>query len=164
MKNKYIKSLLLGLAMICSLPILAQNKVVQGTVVDETGEPVIGATVRVEGTKTATITDIDGNYKVDAPADAKIIISFIGYKDTTTKGGRVQLAAAYNDLNEVVVVGYGSQKKKEVTGSVASLKSEDFNAGVKNSLSEVVESYFLLCLRCLEAGFICTLFEYRLGK
>ena len=111
MNNKYIKTLFLGLAMTCALPALAQNKVVQGTVVDENGEPVIGATVRVEGTKIATVTDFDGNYKVDAPADANIVISYIGYKDTNTKGGRVALDTDYNDLDEVVVVGYGTQKR-----------------------------------------------------
>lgn len=142
MKTKYIKSLLLGLAMIFTLPVLAQNNVVQGTVVDETGEPVIGATIRVEGTKTATITDIDGNYKVEAPAGANIIISYIGYKDTKTKGGKVALAAAYNDLNEVVVVGYGSQKKAHLTGSVANVPMEDIQdlatGNLASSLSGLV--------------------------
>ena len=107
MKTKYIKSLLLGLAMIFTLPVLAQNNVVQGTVVDETGEPVIGATIRVEGTKTATITDIDGNYKVEAPAGANIIISYIGDKDIQKNGGNEAFAAAYNDLHDVAVAGYG---------------------------------------------------------
>lgn len=125
MNNKYIKTLFLGLAMTCVLPALAQNKVVQGTVVDENGEPVIGATVRVEGTKIATVTDFDGNYKVDAPADANIVISYIGYKDTNTKGGRVALDTDYNDLDEVVVVGYGVQKKAHLTGSVANVPMED---------------------------------------
>lgn len=125
MNNKYIKTLFLGLAMTCALPALAQNKVVQGTVVDENGEPVIGATVRVEGTKIATVTDFDGNYKVDAPADANIVISYIGYKDTNTKGGRVALDTDYNDLDEVVVVGYGVQKKAHLTGSVANVPMED---------------------------------------
>ncbi|MBO5314213.1 MAG: TonB-dependent receptor [Prevotella sp.] len=125
MNNKYIKTLFLGLAMTCALPTLAQNKVVQGTVVDENGEPVIGATVRVEGTKIATVTDFDGNYKVDAPADANIVISYIGYKDTNTKGGRVALDTDYNDLDEVVVVGYGTQKKAHLTGSVANVPMED---------------------------------------
>lgn len=125
MNNKYIKNLFLGLAMTCALPALAQNKVVQGTVVDENGEPVIGATVRVEGTKIATVTDFDGNYKVDAPADANIVISYIGYKDTNTKGGRVALDTDYNDLDEVVVVGYGVQKKAHLTGSVANVPMED---------------------------------------
>lgn len=116
--KKYIKMLALCLALLCTVPALAQDKVVRGTVVDEAGEPVIGATVRVQGTKVATVTDLDGNYSITVPSNGKILISYIGYKDVLTTGGKIQLASSNNELNEVVVVGYGTQKKSHLTGSV----------------------------------------------
>lgn len=100
-----------GLAMTCALPAMAQNRVVQGTVLDDLGEPVIGATVKVAGTKTAVVTDMDGNYKLDVPKGGKIVVSYIGFKETTTTGGTVKLAVDDKTLEEVVVVGYGTQKK-----------------------------------------------------
>ena len=123
--NKTIKSFLLGIAMLSALPMMAQNKVVTGTVIDELGEPVIGATVRVEGTKTATVTDFDGNYKLEVPQNGKVVISYIGYKDTPTTGGKVQLETNNTDLQEVVVVGYGVQKKAHLTGSVGTVDMND---------------------------------------
>ncbi len=121
--RKYIISLCLGLLM--ALPALAQNKTQQGSVVDETGEPVIGATVKVEGTNVATVTDLDGNYKLDVPKNGKVVISYIGYKDVVTTGGRVQLEEDNSTLEEVVVVGYGTQKKAHLTGSVATVPVDE---------------------------------------
>ena len=121
--KRYIISLCLGLLM--ALPALAQNKTQQGTVVDENGEPVIGATVKVEGTKDATVTDLDGNYKLDVPKNGKVIVSYIGYKDMVTTGGRVQLEEDNSTLEEVVVVGYGTQKKAHLTGSVATVPVDE---------------------------------------
>ena len=77
--KRYIKTLCLSLMLIFSASALAQNQTVTGTVLDETGEPIIGATVTVKGTKTTTITDIDGNYKLSVPKGAKVVISYIGY-------------------------------------------------------------------------------------
>ena len=125
MKRNIFKTLFLALAMMCSLPALAQNKTVTGTVIDETGEPVIGATVRVEGTQTAVVTDLDGNYSIEVPKDGKIVVSYIGYKDMPTTGGRIQLQTDSNDLEEVVVVGYGVQKKAHLTGSVGTVPMDD---------------------------------------
>ena len=121
--KKYIISLCLGLLM--ALPALAQNKTQQGTVVDENGEPVIGATVKVEGTKDATVTDLDGNYKLDVPKNGKVVVSYIGYKDMVTTGGRIQLEEDNSQLEEVVVVGYGTQKKAHLTGSVATVPVDE---------------------------------------
>ena len=110
---------------------------VKGVVVDAAG-PVIGATVLEQGTTTGTSTGIDGDYllKVSGP-DATIEVSCIGYATQTFKASAmpatITLAEDAMFLDDVVVIGYGSQKKKEVTGSVASVKSEDFNAGVKTS-------------------------------
>ena len=135
---KKIKSLFLGLAMICAMPTFAQNKVVTGTVVDDLGEPVIGATVRVQGTKTATVTDFDGNYKIEVPKGGKVVVSYIGFKDTPTTGGKVQLATSSNDLEEVVVVGYGVQKKAHLTGSVGSVPMDDIQDLAGGSLGSAL--------------------------
>ncbi len=125
MRKKYIKSLTLGTMLMTSATVMAQSNVIQGTVVDETGEPVIGATVRVEGSKTATVTDLDGNYRIEAPAGKQVVVSYIGYNDASSKGGRLQLASADTDLNEVVVVGYGTQKKAHLTGAISTVPMED---------------------------------------
>ena len=124
--KRYIKALCLGMMLMFSTSALAQNQTVTGTVVDELGEPVIGATVTVAGTKTATVTDLDGNYKISAPAGAKVVISYIGYLPMTVKpGGKVQLQEDKQNLQEVVVVGYGSQKKAHLTGAVVTVPMDD---------------------------------------
>ena len=141
--KRYIKSLCLGMMLMWSASALAQNQTVSGTVVDELGEPVIGATVTVEGTKIATVTDLDGNYKIAAPAGAKVTISYIGYMPQTVKpGGTVKLEEDKQTLEEVVVVGYGSQKKAHLTGSIATVEMDDIqdlaNGGLATSLSGLV--------------------------
>ena len=141
--KKYIKTLCLGLMLMFSASALAQNQTVTGTVLDETGEPVIGATVTVAGTKTATVTDLDGNYKISAPADAKVVISYIGYMPMTVKpGGTVTLQEDKQTLEEVVVVGYGAQKKAHLTGSISTVPVDDIqdlaNGGLASSLSGLV--------------------------
>ncbi|MCQ2128424.1 MAG: TonB-dependent receptor [Bacteroidaceae bacterium] len=119
------KVILSIIALMCMTLTFAQNKVT-GTVVDELGEPVIGATVKVVGASTGVITDINGNYTIDVPKGAKVAISYIGYDtQTVTPGGKVQLKVASTDLNELVVVGYGVQKKAHLTGSVATVKMEE---------------------------------------
>ena len=142
MKHK-IFSLCLGMMLMWSASALAQNQTVSGTVVDEMGEPVIGATVMVEGTKIATVTDLDGNYQIAAPAGAKVTISYIGYMPQTVKpGGTVKLEEDKQTLEEVVVVGYGSQKKAHLTGSIANVEMDDVqdlaNGNLASSLSGLV--------------------------
>ena len=110
---------------------------VKGIVNDAMG-PVIGATILESGTTTGTSTGIDGDYvlKVSSP-DAVVEVSCIGYATQTFKASQLPAVITLSEdamfLDDVVVIGYGSQKKKEVTGSVASIKAEDFNAGVKSS-------------------------------
>ena len=125
--------LILGLGLAAN----AQGYQIKGVVEDALG-PVIGATVMEQGTTTGTSTGLDGDFilTVSGP-DATVEVSCMGYASRTFKASElpasIMLAEDSEFLDDVVVIGYGSQKKKEVTGSVASVKSEDFNAGVKTN-------------------------------
>lgn len=117
------------------------TKKISGIIVDAVGEPVIGANVLVKGTTNGVITDIDGNYTLnDVPTDAVISISYIGYQPQEFKASSKELAKVVltedsEMLDEVVVVGYGVQKKSSVTGAIASVKSEDLeNRTASNAL------------------------------
>ena len=128
----------LALSCIMGASVSAQNGYeVKGVVNDAMG-PVIGATILEAGTTTGTSTGIDGDYSLNVSSpDALIEVSCIGYATQTFKAVNLPAVITLLEdamfLDDVVVIGYGSQKKKEVTGSVASVKAEDFNAGVKNS-------------------------------
>ncbi len=101
-----------------------QQKSITGKVVDANGEPIIGATVRVKGTKIATITDIDGNFSLSAPEGSTVEISYVGYTPQTarlTSGVRVTIQEDSKTLGDVVVVGYGTMRKKDLTGSVVQI-------------------------------------------
>lgn len=107
-----------------------QTRKVQGTVVDDLGVPVIGANVSVKGTTNGTITDMDGNFLLEVPNNAILEITYIGYRpqEIAIKGQTrvdIKLAEDTQKLDEVVVVGYGTQKKATLTGAVASLKGEE---------------------------------------
>ena len=101
---------------------------VTGQVTDKTGETIIGATVKVVGTQNATVTDLDGNFKVNAKPGQTIEVTYIGYKTQTVKVGKGPLKIVLEDdtqvLNDVVVVGYGTMRKKDLTGSVVQIKPE----------------------------------------
>ena len=108
----------------------AQSITVKGKVVDQNNEPVIGATIGVENGKAKTITDIDGNYTLQVPANAELVVNYIGMKPTTQKvGGKREinfvLMDDVNQLQDVVVVGYGTQKRGSITGSVAAVKGDE---------------------------------------
>ena len=141
--KRYMKTLCIGLMLMFSASALAQDQTVTGTVLDELGEPIIGATVTVDGTKTATVTDLDGNYKLSVPKGSKITITYIGYMPmTVTPGGTVKLQEDKQTLEEVVVVGYGTQKKAHLTGSVSTVEVDDIqdlaNGGLASSLGGLV--------------------------
>ena len=144
MKNKILKSLCLGAAMVCSVSATAQNQTVKGTVVDENGEPVIGASVVIAGKQgQGVITDLDGNYTIQAPKGSKVTISYIGYiTQTVVPGGKVKLKEDSQNLEEVVVVGYGVQKKAHLTGAISTVpmdEIQDMSSGdVASSLSGLV--------------------------
>ena len=144
MKHK-ILSFGFGLLMaFASMPAMAQDQVVKGQVVDENGEPVIGASVTLASDKSkGTVTDFDGNYQLSVPKGGKITITYIGYMPQTIKpGGKTQLQVDSQSLDEVVVVGYGSQKKAHLTGSVSTVEMDDIqdlaNGGLATSLSGLV--------------------------
>jgi TonB-linked SusC/RagA family outer membrane protein len=110
--------------MTCWLGTFAANINVKGTVIDETDEPLIGASVMVKGDKLGTVTDIEGNFSLSVPADATLIFSYIGYDTKEVKvNGRttidVVLSSNVQELDQVVVIGYGTQKKADLTGSVS---------------------------------------------
>ena len=127
--------------MACAtMPAFAQNTDIKGTVVDENGEPVIGASVRVEGQEGGVITDLDGNYTIKAPKGAKVTITYIGYQPmTVTAGGRVQLVEDAQNLDELVVVGYGVQKKAHLTGSVATVDMDEIQDLTSGGLASTLE-------------------------
>ena len=133
MKNKTQSLSLMALALLFSVAMQAQIK---GTVLEPTGDPAIGASILQVGTTNGVITDFDGNFELNVPAGAQLQISYMGFQTQTVpakNGMVVNLVEDSHQLQEVVAIGYGSQKKKEVTGSVASVKAEDFNAGVHSS-------------------------------
>ena len=124
--------------------LLAQTQQVKGTVLDENGEPVIGASVIIVGSKgQGTVTDLDGNYTVSVPKGAKVKITYIGYKPQEVEAGQtIKLLPADTSLNEVVVVGYGSQKKAHLTGSIATVPMDEIqdlaSGGLASTLSGLV--------------------------
>ena len=107
---------------------LAQSQVSGKVTSTEDGLPVIGASVKVVGTNTGTVTDMDGNFSLNAPAGAKLEITYIGMEPQTVKAGRnmtVHLVPDQHSLDEVMVVAYGTAKKSAFTGSAAVLKTDD---------------------------------------
>lgn len=110
--------------------ISGQPQNISGTVIDESGEPIIGANVMVEGTSTGVITDLDGKYTINAPAGSNLKISYIGYVTQTVKAGRnstVKLVEDSKTLAEVVVIGYGTQRKSDLTGGLVSVDQKKLN-------------------------------------
>lgn len=128
MKNTFCLKPLGLLFMFCFIPlwVLAQKVSIQGTVKDKVGESVIGASVVEKGTTNGTITDFDGNFALEVPANATLVISYIGYKTQEIpvagkKKIQIILKEDTETLDEVVVIGYGSARKSDVTGSIASV-------------------------------------------
>lgn len=142
------KHILYSLCLLCmlwvALPAYAQNpatKTVTGTVVDEMGEPVVGATVIVMGSSIGITTDIDGKFTLQVPEKGKIQVSFIGYtKQTVTNlnNPKIVLKEDVNMMEEVVALGYGSGKQKNVTGSVEVIKAEELQDLSVSNLSEAL--------------------------
>ena len=126
----FTKKLQALLFLLCFFHLGAMAQIVRGTVSDEAGEPVIGAAVQVQGTRTGDVTDLNGKFSVEASSDATLIISYLGFVTETVRvNGRnniqVTLKEDVESLNDVVVIGYGTQKKKLVTGATIQVKGED---------------------------------------
>ena len=123
----------------------AQNMKVQGQVVDQDGQPLIGATVRLKGVQTGTVTDFDGKFTLDVPQNATLLVSYIGFKDRefAVRGranlGEIQLESDDNVLDQVVVVGYGTQKKADLTGSVAVVNADELKRVSHSNISSMLE-------------------------
>ena len=145
MKRTLIISIFASLLLaMLPLSVQAQGQMVKGTVVDETGEPVIGATIKIDGqTSGGTVTDLDGNYELEVPAGSKIVISYIGYlTQTVSPGGVIRLVEDNQSLEEVVVVGYGTQKMKNVTGAVETISPKDIQDLSVGSLGDALVGMF----------------------
>ena len=118
--------------LLCSTVMLAQNKV-SGTVLDATGEPLIGVSVLETGTNNGVVTDFNGDFTLTVKQGAKLTFSYVGYNSKTlaaANGMKVTLEEDNKVLNEVVVVGYGTMRRKDVTSSITTVKAEDLNRGV----------------------------------
>ena len=144
MKNMRFALLLFLVAALIPLSVSAQNVTLKGTVTDKTGETVIGATVVEKGNTTnGTITDIDGNFTISVPSNATIVISFVGMKTVEIPvKGKTSVQAIMEDdaqaLEEVVVIGYGTAKKKDLTGSVVSVNSKQIENIPVSNVSEAL--------------------------
>lgn len=129
-KRNFLRMFLAGVLMLLSLTAYAQERTVTGKVYDAAGEPIIGASVVIQGTTQGTITDIDGAFQLKVQPSQTLVVSFLGYKDVILPVGnkndfKITLEEDSKKLDEVVVVGYATQKKVNLTGSVASVSSKD---------------------------------------
>lgn len=139
LRLKALLVLLVGLFL--SIGAFAQQIAVKGHVKDTTGEPVIGANVLVKGTTNGTITDFDGNFMLNVPKDAILTVSFVGYKTAEVKAASSVMVTLEDDsqvLDAVVVIGYGSVKKNDMTGSVTAIKPDKLNKGLITNAQDMM--------------------------
>ena len=138
------RTCILLICMSICLNVSAQNvRLISGTVVDVTGEPVIGASVVVKGTTTGTATDIDGNFSFDVADNAVLVVSYIGYAiQEVPVAGKSQIRIVLKEdvqlLKELVVIGYGTVRKNDATGSVVAIKAEEINKGITTSPQDLL--------------------------
>lgn len=130
-----LRTATLSAGLFLSASAFAQQVVVKGNVVDETGEPVIGASVKVVGGTLGTVTDIDGNFTLNADKKSTIEVTYIGYEPVKMQAGQnltIHLKNTSSTLNEVVVIGYGAVKKSDLTGSVQARLKEQGSCGERS--------------------------------
>ena len=142
-KTKQRSFLLVALLLLGGLQLLAQTRTIKGVVTDaQNDDALIGATVMVDGEKGGTVTDLDGNFVLQVPSSAKKVkISYIGYVDkviTISDNMKVKLESDSQTLTDVVVIGYGTARKSDLTGSVATVKAKDFNKGLVSSPEQLI--------------------------
>ena len=120
-----------------------QGHTVKGKIVDENGEPMIGVTVRVNGGKAATVTDLDGNFSLNARPGDMLEISYVGYKTANVRAKssamNIQMEADVTGLDDVVVIGYGTVKKRDLTGAVTTMKNEDITIAPTGNVMEALQ-------------------------
>ena len=144
MRRDYLFKVFLILLAVFGMSVgaLAQQITVNGVVQDTQGEPIIGANILVKGTANGTITDLGGNFQLTTDADAILVISYIGYVSQEVPAQPVMNVTLREDaeqLDEVVVIGYGSVKKNDLSGSVVAIKAEDMNKGAVTSPQELIQ-------------------------
>ncbi len=143
MRNHLQRALVLSIGLILSITLFAKS--ISGTVRDANGETIVGASVLVQNTTTGTVTDLDGQYQLDVEAGKKIVISYVGYKTQTisvTDSRAVYNVTLEEDsevLEDVVVVGYGTQKRSDVTGAISSVSAKDIESFSTKSLAESLQ-------------------------
>lgn len=155
-KKKPLRSLMLSLIMLLPLSLLAQEIKVQGVVKDQTGEAVIGATVMQKGTSNGTVTDFDGNFSLSVPAEATLTISYIGFAtQDVAVGGKTEFQIVLKDdsqiLSEVVVVGYGTMRKSDLTGAIGSLGAKDMQDSPVSNIGQAIQGK-IAGLQVVDAG------------
>ncbi len=143
--TKTLTKLLFFMVFVLGISATYAQRMVTGMIKDaKTGEALIGASILVKGTTTGTITDIDGSYSLKAPVGSTLVVSYTGYPEKEMlvgESGNMDFSMEEGALlDEVVVVGYGTQKKRDVTGSIASLKEKDFNQGVITSADQLLQN------------------------
>lgn len=151
------KRLLLCLmTLLMPLSLLAQDIKVQGVVKDQTGETVIGATVMQKGTTNGTVTDFDGNFSLTVPSNATLTISYIGFATQDIPvNGQTEFSIVMKDdaqtLSEVVVVGYGTMRKSDLTGAVGSLAAKDMENSPVANIGQAIQGK-IAGLQVVDAG------------
>ena len=144
----FILNVLVGFTIcpVFAMASVAQQTIqVSGQVVDQDGEGLIGATVKVKGSQTGVVTDYDGNFQVNAPSNATLVVSYVGFKDReiAVNGravlGQIQLESDAQVLDQVVVVGYGTQKKADLTGSVSVVNADELKRVSHSNISSMLE-------------------------
>ena len=155
MRKQVLFSVMLSLGMVgglstYSVPAMAsvqqdQTIKVSGQVVDQEGEPLIGATIKVKGAQSGVVSDFDGNFTIDAPANGTLVVSYVGYKDReiAVRGrailNQIQMESDAMMLDQVVVVGYGVQKKADLTGSVSIVNADELKRVSHSNISSMLE-------------------------
>lgn len=140
----YLRSVVLFLVCMTPLWAFSQNITVTGTVLDEAGDPLIGATVQQKGAANGIATDIDGNFKLNVPKNATLVVSYVGYNtQSVAVDGRTNIIITLKEnaemLDEVVVVGYGQMKRSDMTGSVVSVNDAAIKKSIPTSIDQVLQ-------------------------